>query len=88
MCEGENESLYRGARIWDVVFVPCKYINAAELSGNVRGGHKDRSDSVAPTGGHIFHMPDLSGFCPLTAFLEPTGKAEVFAFVPVVREEA
>lgn len=71
------------------MFVPCKYINTAELSGNIRGGHRDWSDSVAPTVGHIFHMSDLSGFCPLTAFSKPTGKAEVFfAFLFVVREEA
>lgn len=45
-----------GARIRGVLFVPCEYINTAELSGNIRGGHRDRTDLVAPTVGHIFHM--------------------------------
>lgn len=63
-----------GARIWGVVFVPCKYINTAEVSGNIRGGHRDWSDSVAPTVGHIFHMQDLSGFLPSHGVLQAHGK--------------
>lgn len=71
------------------MFVPCKYVNTAELSGNTRGGHRDRSDSGGPNSGAHFHMWDPSGFfCPLSAFSEPTGKAEVSAFQSVVQEEA
>ena len=70
------------------MFVPCKYVNTAELSGNTRGGHRDRSDSGGPNSGAHFHMWDPSGFCPLSAFSEPTGKAGVSAFQSVVREEA